>query len=127
MKSNQETLYAKALAAVLSEKLTALQEKVVLENFIKLLEGKGYQRKAKKIVELAEVILLQKQGKRRIIIQTARKVTSKQKEMIEGFVKKGDLVQAEIKPELIGGVKVIIDGSKQFDFSMKSKLDKLFL
>ena len=38
----------------------------------------------------------------------------------------GVVVKEKINPELIAGVKIIINNSKQFDASMKSKLQKIF-
>ena len=119
-------IYAKALAEVLSEKHSLEKEKEIVKNFVGLLETKGYEKKANKIILLAQELLLKKQGKKNITFQTARKIDSKQKEMLDKFVNKGDVVVQEINSELIAGVKIIIDGAKQFDFSMKNKLDNMF-
>ena len=63
---------------------------------------------------------------KKIIIETARKITAGQKKTLESIAKKGDLINEKINPELIAGVKIIINNNKQFDGSMKSKLQNIF-
>ena len=70
-------------------------------------------------------ISLAKQGKNKITFETARTTTASQKKILEKIVKKGDVVKEKINPELIAGIKIIINDSKQFDASMQSKLQKI--
>ena len=123
MNKNKTKLYAKALAEVLSKK--GIDDKKIVNNFVKLLINAGYERKSKEILELAENLLLAKQGKRKITFETARKITPSQQKILESFAKKGDIVKEKINPELIAGIKIIINESKQFDASMQSKLQNL--
>ena len=87
-------LYAKALAEVVSKK--GIDEKKVVNNFVKLLVGAGYEKKAKEILALTEDLLLAKHGKRKITFETARKTTASQKKLLEGIIKKGDVVKEKI-------------------------------
>jgi len=121
---NKTKLYAKALAEVLAKK--SVDEKKVTNNFVKLLVSAGLEKKSKEILEMAEEMLLVKRGNKKIVFETARKITAGQKKILEGISKKGDLVKEKINPELIAGVKIIINNNKQFDSSMKSKLQKIF-
>ncbi|MCX6718512.1 MAG: F0F1 ATP synthase subunit delta [Candidatus Staskawiczbacteria bacterium] len=124
MNKQQNTkLYAKALSEVISEGKT--DDKKVINNFVKFLVSKGYEGQAKEILDLAENLLLAKQGRRRITFETARKITPSQQKLLESFTKKGDVVKEKINPELIAGIKIIINESKQFDASMQSKLQNL--
>ncbi len=116
-------LYAKALAEILANK--KFDEKKVIANFVKLLVGQGYEKKSGEILNLAENMLLAKQGKKRITFETARKTTAGQKKILEGIAQIGDVINEKIKPELIAGVKIIINDSKQFDASMQSKLQRI--
>lgn len=130
MKANKVKIYARALAEIerqqpASAKASARQEKLV-ENFLKLLEKEGLKKKAKEIVALAEDIILQKQGKRKIIFETARKITAGQKKMLHEVAKEGDIIKEKINPDLIAGVKIIINESKQFDGSLQKKLQEIF-
>jgi F0F1-type ATP synthase delta subunit len=123
MKQNKTKLYAQALAEVLAKK--GVDENKVASNFTKILISAGLEKKAKEILDLAEDFLLAKQGKRKITLETARKMTSGQKKMMNEFVKSGDIVKEKINPELIAGIKIIINNSRQFDSSMQSKLQKI--
>jgi len=133
MKNNKVKLYAKALAEILSKPAfihdkvgtTAWQEKII-NNFVKLLVKTGQEKKAKEILNLAEDLLLIKQGKQKIIFETARKMTAGQKRLLESFAKEGDVAKEKISPELIAGVRVIVNGSKQFDMTMRKKLENIF-
>jgi F0F1-type ATP synthase delta subunit len=123
-KQNKTKLYARALAEVLAKK--GIDEKKVTNNFVKILVGAGLEKKAKEILNLAEEMLLAKQGKSKITFETARRITASQKKMLENFVKTGDVVKEKINPELIAGVKIIINNSRQFDASLKNKLQNIF-
>ena len=78
------------------------------------------------VLDLAEDYLLAKQGKSKVTFETARKMTAAQKKMLGGFVKDGDVIKEKINPEIIAGIKVIINNSKQFDASMQKKLQNIF-
>ena len=125
MKINKVKLYAKALAEILAKETTPVQEKKIIDNFSKLLIKNGQEKKAKEILNLAEDFLLAKQGKRKIILETARKMTASQKKMMHDFVKDGDIIKERINPEIIAGIKIIINNSKQFDNSMLNKINNL--
>lgn len=120
---NNTTLYAKALAEILFKK-EFKQEKIV-NNFVKLLVDAGYENKSDEILTLAQDLLLQKGNGRKITFETARAITSSQKKLMDSIVKKGDVVNEKINPELIAGMKIIINDSKQFDASLQSKLQKI--
>lgn len=119
-------LYAKALAEVILKGPASAKEATAWQsNFVKLLVKAGFEKKSKEILEMAENLVLAKQGKRKITFETARNMTAGQKKILENFVKKGDVVKEKINPELIAGIKIIINGSKQFDASMQSKLQRI--
>jgi F0F1-type ATP synthase delta subunit len=123
-KQNKVKLYAKALAEI------ALEERKggsrASANFMALLAKNNLEKKAKEIVEQAEDIILEKQGKNKIVFETARKITAGQKKMLQDVSKEGDIVKEKINPELIAGIKIIINENKQFDASMAKKLQKIF-
>jgi len=83
------------------------------------------KKKSKEILDLTENLLLTKHGKSRVTFETARKMTLSQKKILDNFVKKGDVVKEKINPELIAGIKIIINDSRQFDASMQSKLQRI--
>lgn len=129
MKKYKTKLYAKALAEVLVKpafaKATAGEEKNIINNFVKLLISAGLEKKTKEILDLTENLILAEKGKRKITFETARKVTDSQKKLLNNFVEEGDIVKEKINPEIISGVKIIINNERQFDASMQSKLQNI--
>ena len=127
-KQNKIKLYAEALAEIIIEKKAEGPERSrrTVANFVKLLVSEGLEKKAGQILDLAEDMLLAKQGKKKITFETARKMTSHQKKILESIAKDGDIIKEKINPEIIAGVKIIINNSRQFDETMKSKLQNIF-
>jgi|SRR3989338_2036528 len=110
--------YAMALAGTKSDNKDAAQR------FLELLRKHGQFKNAKKIVELAQKYYLEKRGNKKITLETARK--TELKTILKSLQKEGDMVEEKISPELVAGVKVVINDEKQLDFSLKNKLDNIF-
>ncbi|OGZ70236.1 MAG: hypothetical protein A2904_00745 [Candidatus Staskawiczbacteria bacterium RIFCSPLOWO2_01_FULL_33_9] len=118
--------YAKALVWLILKEKSPVQEKKLTDNFLKLLEKNGDNIKIKEILNLTETLFFKQTGRKKIILETARKMSSKQKDLFSHLVKKGDIVQEKINEDLIAGVKIIINNEKQIDFSMQKKLQNIF-
>jgi len=116
-------IYAKTLADLMTENKTEAQEQKIVENFLKLLEKNGDMKKAKDIVALAENLFIKKTGRRKIILESARKVDKK--EILKSFERQGDIVQEKIDKNLIAGIKITIN-DRQLDYSMRKKIQELF-
>ena len=112
--------YAEALVSALSGKT---EDKTAAANFLKLLQKNQDMKKATEILVLAEKLLLEKSGNKKVVLETARKTNTKDFE--KSFIKKGDIVQEKINPALVAGVKIIVDGNRQLDLSLLSKLNKI--
>ncbi len=115
--------YAKALVDLVSEKKSESQQKKLVDNFLKLLKKNGDLKKSKEIISLAEMLFLKKTGGRKIIFEMARET---KKESFKGFLKKHDVVEEKINPDLIAGVKIVVNNEKQLDFSLMKKLNNIF-
>lgn len=118
--------YAKALVDLILQKGKPAEDKKILDNFLKILEKNGDIKKAKEITALAESIYFKKTGKKKIIIETARKIDQSQRNLLRSLEKEGDITEEKINKELIAGIKIIINNEKQFDASMQRKLQKIF-
>ncbi len=114
-------MYAEALVDLVVGK----KSEEIPERFFKLLEKNEDLKKVKEIVRLAEILYLKKIGKEKVILETARKIITK--DILKKMIKKGDIVEEKINPELIAGIKVIIDGEKQLDFSLSKKLNDILI
>jgi F0F1-type ATP synthase delta subunit len=123
MKQNKVKNYAKALAQVAMNKK---DNKKSFENFLALVKKNSLERKLREIVSLAEDIILEKQGKQKITLETARKITPAQKKTLNSVSKEGDIITEKLNPELIAGIKIIINDNKQFDGSLQKKLQSIF-
>lgn len=109
--------YAKALAGLMLE-----NRKNIPADFLRILQKNGDMKKAKEIIDLAGKLYLEKTGNKKVVLQTARKA----KHAAAAFVKKGDIVVDEINPSLVAGIKIIVNGERQLDFSLSKKLNEIF-
>lgn len=126
MKNNKIKLYAKALAQICAKKHSASEENKITERFMALLAKDRLDKKAGQILTLAQEIILQENGNSKIVLETARKMNAKQKELLKKTVKDGDIIKEKINPDLIAGIKIIINNNKQLDMTMAKKLSDLF-
>ena len=122
--------YANALVELLSDTRLRGQEKMtdkkVSQGFIKLLERQNDLKKSKEIIELAEFLLAKKNKKKSITFETARKLLDSQRKTLLKLTETGDIIKEKINPELIAGVKIIVDNEKQLDQTLLKKINSLF-
>lgn len=115
-------IYAKALMNILMDK--AVDKDEVVKRFLKLLEKNGDLKKTKEIVALAEKLFVKKTGIKKIVLETARSI--KIKNLLNNIFGPNDLIVEKINPEIVAGVKIIVDDEQQLDFSLQSKLNQIF-
>lgn len=116
-------IYAKALVDLIVENKNKTTN--IVERFLRLLEKNGDIRKAKEILVFAEDLFIKKTGRRKIITETARKITPRQKELLKSVERQGDIVSERINKDLIAGIKIIVNDN-QLDMSMQKKLQNIF-
>lgn len=119
-------LYAQALAAVLQKRLPPEKKKGLVKNFLELLRKNGELRSLKKIVLEAERLVLSQEGKRKILLESARPLSRKQKELVRKILRRGDVLEEKISPELVAGVKITVNEELQLDGTLARKLKKMF-
>ena len=117
--------YAEALAVAIHNTEPTRSDTIV-KNFLILLGKSGDEVHAEKIVNAAERILRKKDGGREIILESARPLERENQKLLSGIAGKKDSVAMRIDPNLVAGVRIVIDGEKEFDGSLKGKLDKMF-
>ena len=117
--------YGQSLAEAILEN-QGVQKDAVAKNFMRMLEKNGDEVHAGKIVREAERILRRVDRVRSVTIEAARPLSAGAKKSLAGFVKSGDVVDYRVNPELVAGVRIIIDDEREFDGSLRGKLDKLF-
>jgi len=125
MSNYSHILYAKVLFELISNEKDSSKMKRNIANFLDFLVKKGDTKKIGKIIDVTENLFYKKTGKRKITLEFARKTG--QNNILKDFFQEGDVVQEKVNPELIAGIKVIVNNEKQLDFSLKNKLDNLFI
>lgn len=117
--------YAEALAAAIHNTEPA-RSGFIIKNFLMLLGKSGDEVHAEKIVDTAERILRKKDGGREIIFESARTLELKNQKLLSGVAGGKDIIATRVNPDLVAGVRIVIDGEREFDGSLKGKLDKIF-
>ena len=117
-------LYAKALAEAIAA--PGVDAAAIAKNFMVLVVKNGDGRYARKILEEAARFARGKEGLRKVGVESARPLTAAQRREIGAFMQPGDVMEEEIVPDLIAGVRVFVDDEKLFDGSLKGKLDEIF-
>lgn len=117
--------YAKALAAVAAGPLSAEKERTIIGNFARIVTERVGRTQWPKFIAAAEKALREKEGLRKVTIESARPLAHLESEF-KHLIKKSDIVEEKVDPELVAGVKVTIDDSLQYDGSLRAKLNKLF-
>jgi F0F1-type ATP synthase delta subunit len=117
--------YAEALAAAVHDAEPAQQD-AMGRNFLVLLGKSGDEVHAEKIIKAAESILRKKDGGREIVFESARPLEGSNKDLLANIATAKDAVTLRVNPDLVAGVRIILDGETEFDGSLKGKLDKIF-
>ncbi len=121
-------VYAEALVEVLSAPATEPGKKTddeLAKNFLALVRKNGDERYLRKILEEASRFARGHSGVRKVTIESARALIPSQKALIAHFVRPGDMVEERIDPDLIAGIKIILNDEMQFDGSLKNKLNRV--
>ncbi len=116
--------YAKAFAEVAARTPEGRVE-VVIKNFLALIARNGDMRQIKKITAFAEKFLLKQSGRSKWTIESARPLKSA-RDLFKNLIKHSDVLEEKIDPAVVAGIKITRDNERQFDGTLKTKLDKLF-
>lgn len=118
-------IYAKALAEVITD-ANAKNEREAEKNFLSLLRKNGDESHLRKIVEEAARFARGKRGIRKVIIESARPLKESQRKTMRYLIKENDIIEEKIVPDLVAGVRIVVNDELQFDGSLKSKLNAIF-
>ena len=118
------THYALALLEAVNEKPRA-SEKISVR-FLEVLKKNGDRLQAGKILKEVERISLKRSGYRAVAIETARPLSTSQEQELRRHFNQKDHIDIRVNPELVAGVKIVIDGEWVIDASLRRKLKNLF-
>jgi F0F1-type ATP synthase delta subunit len=117
--------YAKALASAILRAQPEDGERII-RNFTGLLRRSGDEIHATKIIKETSRILLLQGGGREIVFESARPLAALSGKALREFATDKDVTVSLVDPSLIAGVRITVDGEREFDGSLKGKLDKMF-
>lgn len=121
----QPNIYAKALVGAASE-VPKERHGEIVSRFAALLQKNGDVGQADKILRLAEKMMLKNLGRRVLSVESARPLGNI-KELLFGLIREGDVIEEKTDPSLVAGIKITVDGERQFDGTLKRKMEKMFL
>lgn len=115
--------YAEAFRKALGE---GASEEELLRNLSGVVLRHGQGAQWPRIAMRVSKELVHHHKGRWITVETARLLTDTQRKKIEEAFSKKDYIEEQIRPDLIAGMRIIIDGEREFDGSLKRKLHNLF-
>jgi F0F1-type ATP synthase delta subunit len=119
------SIYARAFSEIVSPPSADKKAGVLIKNFLTLIRKNNDQHQLKKIFSQIEKTVREKTGKRKLMVETARPF-KKLDSAIKKVIRKDDIVEEKINPDLIAGLKIILNDEIQFDGSMQKKIKSLF-
>lgn len=114
--------YAEALFTALKDKTEAEQKKIV-EQFAKILIRDGSLAKLSIICMAYEKFEQHKQGMRSVRLETIDSATENLKQKIRAILGKNINFEEVRNPQLIGGIKILVDNEILIDASVKRHID----
>ena len=123
MKYNYK-IYARALVSALDEAQDLAQKEKIIKNFLSLIQKNKDTRQLKKIIDFASKIIYKKEGRQRIILETARPQNNL-KNLFQKFFSEKDIIEEKINPNILAGIRIVINDEKELDFSFKKRLELL--
>ena len=95
-------------------------------NFIKLLKKTGDIKNADKILEAIHKKMVRNKGGKWVKIESARDITRSRAKSLKSRFSKKDNVTFNINPELVAGIRIMVNGEEELDNTLTKKLNKMF-
>lgn len=119
------SLYARALVAVMRDgRLDNASH--AAKRFMSLIQRNGDAAHASQIVRNVERRLLREEGGRHVVVETARPVAEGISADVKDAFTDKDVIEKVVRPDLVAGVRIVIDGEREFDGSLKRALTRMF-
>lgn len=115
--------YADTLVSLLEEYPS--REEEIMQGFLKMLASSGDITHADKIISCLIERIAEKNGKDRVKIYSARALSASNQKKIEDAFGNNAHVENIILPELLAGVKIVINNTALIDATLKTKLRHL--
>ncbi|OGZ43949.1 MAG: hypothetical protein A3J55_00760 [Candidatus Ryanbacteria bacterium RIFCSPHIGHO2_02_FULL_45_17b] len=115
-------LYAEAFRKALSE---GASEEELVRNLSRAVLRHGQGAQWPRIAMQVSKELVHHRKGTWVTVETARPLTDTQRKKIGEVFSKKDYIEEQIRPDLIAGMRIIVDGEREFDGSLKRKLHNL--
>lgn len=117
--------YAKAFVQKLEE-VSLGEVDDLIKNFIKKIVHYGDFSGIGKIQKAVEYELIKRQKGKLVEVEFAREIDEKvTRGLLVNFTEQ-DLIRIKINNQLVAGTRITIDGEREFDNSLRGKLNKIF-
>lgn len=124
MKTFSPTTYARAFRKALKEKNAAPED--LIRNLGAIVNEHCTSRQSVQIVRRISEEIVHHAGGKWVVIETARDVGDSTRKKIKKAFRDVDFIEQRTRSELVSGVRIVVDGEKEFDGSLKRKLDTIF-
>ena len=118
--------YAQALYEAMEGK-KPLEQKEIVKRFVALLARQRVLGKMRLIIAACEKIILQKTDMRKVRIESASPITEKLKKEIGEILGKKVYLEETENPNLLAGIKILVDNELLINASAQRQLEKIFV
>jgi F0F1-type ATP synthase delta subunit len=116
--------YAQTFVDLLSDDPNQPDKLVV--SFCRVLWENNDFKKAEKIISRIEELLLKKEGRRKIEIYSVKPLAEKILAEFRKYFRPDDKIENKINKNLLAGIKIMINGNRLIDVSLRKKINILF-
>ncbi|MDO8523080.1 MAG: F0F1 ATP synthase subunit delta [bacterium] len=103
------------------------KEEELIKKFLVAVNKNGDWGEIKKIFKLIARKMAVRRGGRFVSVEFGRAPTKKVTLMLEESFSKKDHVEFKVRPELIAGARILINGEQELDSTLIKKINKLFI
>ena len=117
-------LYARAFRKALREGMA--QEEDLVRNLAASVRRRGQAAQHARIVQRVSEELVHHHGGKWVVVETARPLSNVQRKKIKDAFSEKDYILERVRPDLVSGIRIIVDGDREFDGSLKRRLAAVF-
>ena len=117
--------YAEALHGALEGKPVA-KRKDIIRRFIAMVARHRMSNKIGLIVSAYEKLVLHEGGMRKVRIESAAPVSAQLKKEISEILGKKIVLEEKTRPDLLAGIKILVDDELLIDATGKRQLERIF-
>ncbi|MBI4224710.1 MAG: F0F1 ATP synthase subunit delta [Candidatus Sungbacteria bacterium] len=117
--------YAQALHSALKDAPISKQKEII-RRFAALLGRHRMSGKSDLVIAAYEKIVLRETGMRKVRIESAAPASEQLKKEIQAVLGKKIFIEAKTNPELLAGIKILVDDELLIDASAKRQLERIF-